>query len=177
MLSQFSRLLHMIRKDRQISSLEEIRSLIQSTPYATLGLFDFNEKKPYSVPLSFGVEWDNLNKNPIFYFHSSLKGKKMNLFKTNTHACVTLIKTGQIKPVTYNGSIPDICTASMYYESAIAQGTLEIIEDIFEKKRSMEFILDHYGQPTAPINLDLLKKTCVYKVITDEITGKRNLPK
>lgn len=180
MLSCFARMAsnQMRRKDRQIISKDELFSLAKSCKFASVGLIDKSESnniKPYVIPLSFGVKWEKNSEKPSFYFHSAKSGRKIQLLKDNSHACITLVKSANIKPVENNGPNSDVCTASMYYESIIADGQFEIIQNEKEKQEALSIILDHYDQPTSPMNSQLLAQTCVFKLTTENISGKKNI--
>lgn len=180
MFSSFSKIAssQMRRKDRQIISKDELFSLAKSCKFASVGLIDKNDEniiRPYVVPLSFGIKWEQKSELPSFYFHSAKNGRKIQLLKKNSHACITLVKSANIKPVDNKVPNSDVCTASMYYESIIADGQFQIIQNEKEKKEALSIILDHYGQPTSPMNSDLLSQTCVFKLTAENISGKKNV--
>lgn len=180
MLSAFSRMAshQMRRKDRQIISQSELFSLANSCKFASVGLIDksdINNIKSYVVPLSFGIKWEKNSDKPSFYFHSAKNGRKIDLLKNNSHACLTLVKSANIKPVENKGKNSDVCTASMFYESIIADGYFEIIDNENEKKEALSIILDHYDQPTSPMNKNLLAQTCVFKLTPENLSGKKNI--
>lgn len=88
---------------------------------------------------------------------------------------MTLVNSAKINPFDNKGPNTDICSASiLHYESIIAEGQFEIIKNEKEKQEALSIILDHYGQPTGPINLQTLSQTCVFKLTPENITGKRN---
>ena len=89
---------------------------------------------------------------------------------------MTLVKSANINPPYDNtGPNADICSASIiHYESLIVEGQFEMIKNEKEKQEALSIILDHYGQPTGPINLQVLSQTCVFKLTTENISGKKN---
>ncbi|KAK8889219.1 hypothetical protein M9Y10_033965 [Tritrichomonas musculus] len=180
MLLSFARMAsyQMRRKDRQIISKDELFSLAKSCKFASVGLVDKsdpNNIKPYVVPLSFGMKWEKESDNPSFYFHSAKNGRKIQLLKNNSHACITLVKSCNINPVENIGQNSDICEASIiHYESVIAEGQFEIIKNEKEKQEALSIILDHYDQPTGPMSMQTLSQTCVFKLTTENISGKKN---
>ena len=67
----------MRRKDREISSREEIIRIIQEEGICRLAIKD--EPYPYIVPMNYGIEIDK--EQIILYFHSAMEGRKINLIK------------------------------------------------------------------------------------------------
>ena len=65
----------MIRKDREITDINEIISVMEGCDVCRIALND--ENGPYIVPLCFGVE---KSEDKIYvYFHGAAKGKKIAL--------------------------------------------------------------------------------------------------
>lgn len=180
MLSSFARMAsyQMRRKDRQIVSKSELFSIVNTCKFASVGLIDKSDPsniKPYVVPLSYGIKWDKGSDNPLFYFHSAKNGRKIKLLNGSTQACVTLVKSANINPFEIKGPNPDVCSASiMHYESVIIEGQIEKITNESEKQEALSLILDHYGQPKGPMNLNTLSQTCVFKLTAESMSGKKN---
>jgi len=69
----------MRRQDKEIQNEPEIKAIIKKAGVCRLGMINGN--KPYIVPLCFGYH-DN-----VLYFHSSLKGKKIDILQKNPNVC------------------------------------------------------------------------------------------
>ena len=65
----------MRRKDREISDLGEIESIIQRADICRLAFCD--RGKPYVVPLCFGY------RRGAIYFHSAREGRKLDMIRNN----------------------------------------------------------------------------------------------
>ncbi len=65
----------MRRGDKEIKDMKEIEEIIREAKVCRLAFSVDN--MPYIVPLSFGYE------KGIFYFHSALVGKKIDMVKKN----------------------------------------------------------------------------------------------
>ena len=70
---------HMRRKDKELTDSKEIEGIVKKATVCRLGLMD--EDEAYIVPVNFGYE-----KNAI-YFHSALKGRKIELIKKKEKVC------------------------------------------------------------------------------------------
>lgn len=67
----------MRRKDREISSREEIIKIIREEGICRLAIKD--EPYPYIVPMNYGIEIGGEQIN--LYFHSAIEGRKIDLIK------------------------------------------------------------------------------------------------
>lgn len=156
----------MRRKDREITSAQELDDILERGNYLQLGLLDGN--KPYVVPLNYGFE--HREGQRVFYFHGAGAGKKLDLIRKNPQAafCVAL----------EHGVIPGD-TAGSYsfgYESVMGHGTLAILEDIHEKRRGLACLFSRYALETAfEITEQVLEKTMVLRLKVEEISGKRRI--
>lgn len=156
------------RAGREITNDSQLKRILDECLYAQVGLID-PAGTPYVVPLSFGYRWE---KDPIFFFHSARKGRKVEAIANNPHACVSFVRSCQISP-----SPPhDICLASMFYDSLIAEGKIELITDPKEKVDGLAAIMEHYKQPTGPFNPAIVAKANVYKLIANYLCGKAHTP-
>ena len=59
------------------------------------------------------------------------------------------------------------------YESFIAYGKCELIDDRQESLKALQLLLDHCGYHQHSIHEEALDKTAIFKVTVDSITGKR----
>ena len=69
----------MRRKDREITDIDKIETIIASARYMHLGMFD--GEFPYIVPLHYGYQ---MEKGKLtFYVHCAKKGHKLECLKEN----------------------------------------------------------------------------------------------
>lgn len=69
----------MRRKDREITDFNEIIEIMKKCDVCRIALN--NEEFPYIVPLNFGLD---IQGDQVFlYFHSAMKGKKLELIAKN----------------------------------------------------------------------------------------------
>lgn len=155
----------MRRSEREITDKAELFEAPSQCRVIRLALFD--EKYPYIVPLSFGLE--QKNDNISIYFHCANEGKKTALLKKNNRVCVEADAFGG-----YSG---EGMNATTLYKSVIGFGRCEKSEG-GEKLRGLELLLSHCGREPDRAMLSkcaALEKTAVYKITFDELTGKKNI--
>lgn len=156
----------MRRKDRQITNLEEIISVIKKCDVCRLALND--DGYPYIIPLNFGLKVDEGKISLIF--HSALEGKKTELIKKDERAAFEMDTDHILRYDREKG----YCTMS--YESVAGRGRIRILPD-GEKRSALQSIMNRYHTDGAYFNPRAIPRTLVYALEVEEITGKRKLPK
>lgn len=153
----------MRRKDREITSFSDIADIIEkcSTLHLGLGAGDY----PYIIPLSFGYEING--GKIIIYFHSATRGEKNDRINKDNRVCL------EFDVLHSFAEVPGSATA--YYESVVGFGKAERVYEK-EAKKGLDLLMAHCGfadvRYTCPIN----DSVAVYKVVLDEVSGKRNRP-
>ena len=155
----------MRRSEREITDKDELFEILSGCQVIRLALFD--EKYPYIVSLSFGLE--RKGEEITVFFHCANEGKKNDLLKSNSRVCVEADIFGG-----YFGEGMNLTTA---YKSVIGFGNCKKCEGE-EKLRGLELLLSHC---TGEADRSVLSKcasldvTAVYKITLDELTGKKNI--
>jgi hypothetical protein len=150
------------KPDREITSAEEIESLLKKGKYITIGLCRDNE--PYVVTLSYGYD----SAGNALYFHASHVGMKMDFLKANPNVCASIIEDG--------GYIQDVCKHP--FKTLIIRGKLTVVEDLEGKKHGMRVLLAHLEEkPSVQQKLMLesegvFSRMAVLKLEIDEVHGK-----
>lgn len=153
---------HMNKKEKEITDKNEIARLIKDGKYAVVGMCKNNE--PYVVTLSYGYD----EANNVLYFHSALKGLKIDFIKENENVCATIIED--------KGYHMDNC--EHLYSSLVIWGKMTLITDLDEKKHAMDTMLNHLEDNPAPIkdrnfkNDVMFDKFALLKLEICELTGK-----
>ena len=146
------------RKDRAQGEAENL-ALLAGAEYGVLGLVD--GCWPYAVPLSFVL------MDGALYFHCAREGRKIDVLAANSRACFTVV--GATLPV-YDGGF------STYYKSVMVFGRVTPVEDDDEKTRVLFALAEKY----LPADMDKaekdltrsFKRTAVYKIAMEQVTGK-----
>ncbi len=158
----------MRRKDREITSFEEILEVIGRCSVCRLGLND-EDGYPYIVPLNFGTEVKDGRLR--LYFHGATEGHKLDLIRRDSRAFFEMDCRHQLQYVEEKG----FC--SMSFESVMGKGRVHILDEE-EKLHALEQMMAQYHKGRkAPFSKDALPRTCVFALDVEQISGKRKEPK
>jgi nitroimidazol reductase NimA-like FMN-containing flavoprotein (pyridoxamine 5'-phosphate oxidase superfamily) len=156
---------HMHKKERQINNQDELTAILKQGKYAVISMCRDNQ--PYIVTLNYGYDRD---KNAL-YFHSALKGLKIDFIRYNPNVCATVIED--------KGYRMNDCDHK--YRSVVFWGKMSIVENLEEKEHGIGVILDHLENTPKIIMERFLKTEERYHNVTilrldiRELTGKSNL--
>ncbi|WP_455257194.1 pyridoxamine 5'-phosphate oxidase family protein [Peptoniphilus asaccharolyticus] len=158
--------------------LDAAYRIIDESEYSVLSVFDFSI---HSVPFSFVRSDDNI------YFASSKKGTKVDIFeKEEMIKLVFVSRTNvadeytldEIKKEVDSGNI-SFLNQSVFtneYESAIADGRLELLKDEEERVNALEDLYSKYYTDKMQwfdlIKDGVLKNSNIYKVKLTNVTAK-----
>lgn len=148
----------MQRKDREITSIEDIEAIIRRAAVCRLAMTD--GRQPYIVPLCFGYQ------DATLYFHSALWGRKIDILRQNPNVCFEFDIDCEIKPA------PQACKMGMHYSSVIGWGQAVFITDPDLKQQALEIIRAQYTPQKLAMTAVQIKQTLVFKVPIQEMTGK-----
>lgn len=153
----------MRRKDREITDLNEILSIIKKCDVCRIALFD--EEFPYIVPLNFGVKVDK--EQIVFYFHGASAGKKIELIK----ACNKVAFEMDCEHRLITG--PTSCHYTMAYESVCGNGEMAIVS-AEEKVTALKCLMKQYVEADDfEFDEKAVQAVTVLKLTVQAITGKR----
>ena len=148
-----------IRK-RIIEDPEAISKIIEQAEVCYLSMI--HKSKPYVIPMNFGYE------NGVFYLHSGPGGKKNEALQENPEVCIAL----NINSKLHVRHDHVACSYSMTYESIVAYGKLEFINDPQLKREYLNIIMKQYtGKTDFKYNDPAIDNVEVMKVQCNEITG------
>lgn len=153
---------HMNKKDKEIKDENELSRILTNGKYAIVAMCRENE--PYIVTLSYG--FDETKKT--LYFHSALKGLKIDFINDNANVCATVIED--------KGYQLNDC--EHLYSSVVMWGKMSLIMDLDEKKYAMDVLLNHLEENPEPIkarnfkNDEMYNKFALLKLEYTEMTGK-----
>jgi nitroimidazol reductase NimA-like FMN-containing flavoprotein (pyridoxamine 5'-phosphate oxidase superfamily) len=151
------------RKDKEITDKAEIEKIISSAKICRLAMVDNGE--PYIVPLCFGY------KKEIFYFHSSLQGRKIEILKKNSRVCFELDIDAKI----VKGK--EACKWGLHYKSVIGWGSAVLVTDPDQKREALDIIMAHYAEETGEVftySDSAIKNTSIIRVNVGFISGKKS---
>ena len=137
-----------------------MESIISKANVCRLGLSVDNI--PYIVPLNFGY------RDSCLYFHTPKVGKKMDMIKTNNRVCFEM----DIDHEVVRAENP--CDSSMKFRSVIGYGRASLLDEIEEKRRALDIIVEHYSGQVNEYKEKMVDHLSVIKVQVQSMTGKKS---
>ena len=151
----------MRRKEKEITDISEIESIIRDSLVCRLGLAD--NGTPYIVPLCFGFKDNSL------YFHSAKVGRKIEILKRNNEVCFEF--DGNLEVQTGKTA----CDWGMQYRSVIGFGRASFVGDPEEKRKALDVIMAQYADGAFEYLEKALGKALVIRVEIESMTGKKSV--
>jgi uncharacterized protein len=154
--------IQMRKKEREITDIIEIESIIKESDVCRIGLADGNI--PYIVTMNFGYSG---GKEKYFFFHCAKEGRKLDMIRKNNYVCFELdtghgLKAGK-----------QACDFSMGYRSVVGFGNISIVVDEKEKITGLKQIMAHYtDRKDLTFRPGSISSTTVLKLNIKEMTGK-----
>jgi len=150
----------MRRSEKEITDESAMEAIIHASLVCRLALSDGNQ--PYIVPLCFGYQ------DRTLYFHSALEGKKIDILKKNNRTCFEFDVNSEIIEA------DKACKWGMKYQSVIGFGKAVLVENIAEKKKALNIIMNHYSDRDFQFTDKAIKKIAVIKIEIEGMTGKHS---
>jgi len=136
------------RKDKEITNLDEMKSILKTAKYVTLAMCMNDE--PYLVTLSHGYDQE---RNCI-YFHCADEGKKINILKANS------LVWGQA--LADLGYVQGAC--DQLYATTQFRGRVTFLGDISEKEHALKVMIESLDKNPEKIMKKQLKSESIQKV-------------
>jgi nitroimidazol reductase NimA-like FMN-containing flavoprotein (pyridoxamine 5'-phosphate oxidase superfamily) len=140
------------------ADMSVIESIIRQAAICRIGLC--NGGQPYIVPVCFGYE------DGMLYFHSSPKGRKMDILRKNNAVCVEFDVDQEIVKA------ERACKWGIKYRSVIGFGEAFFVESAEEKRRALDIVMLHYGGEPQDYPEATLEKTAVVRIEIRDVTAK-----
>lgn len=155
----------MRRKDREVTDITKIQSILDKCKYMRLGFNDNGEV--YIVPVNFGYKYEN--EKYIFYFHGARTGRKAELMEQSPYVgfemdtCYELVE----------GNVA--CEYSAYFQSIIGNGNITVLSDIGEKREGLQIVMEHNtGKTDWEYKEAMLQAVGVFKLEVTALTCKEH---
>jgi hypothetical protein len=156
------RMTGMRRKDKEITDINETKSILKKAKYVTLAMCSNDE--PYLATLSHGYD----EQRNCIYFHCAAEGKKISILQVNN--CVwgqALIDGGYVQ-----GSCDQL------YATAQFSGRVTFVEGVAEKEHALKVMINSLDDnPEEIIKKQLLpqsiQKVKIGRIDIDCISGKK----
>ena len=151
----------MRRKERQLSG-EDAARLLENGEYGVLATFG-EDGWPYGVPVSYAYDGSRI------YFHGAKSGHKLDNLRYCARASFTVVGDTHVLQEIY----------STAYQSVIAFGTVQAVEDRREKVEALVKLAEKYCydniERARPYAEKSLENVGVYRMDILRLTGKRRL--
>ena len=150
----------MRRREQEITQRSEIDEIISNSQVFRLAMVDGN--KPYIVPLCLGYDGKSI------FFHCTRDGKKTDLLKKNNNVCFEFEEVGDLE----KSEKP--CNWGIKYRSVIGSGKAVFLDDVEEKKKSLDLIMKQYTGKPFEFEGRMVAGMTIVRIDIEEITGKRS---
>ena len=139
---------------------QEIDEFLQEALIGRLGTT--NKDQPYVVPINFVYDAESV------FFHSKLKGLKINNIRDNKKVCFEIDELKEII------SAERACDFTVRSRSVIIFGTTVLIDSITEKMRILNKIMKKYS-PGVPkhFNKSEVQSLVIVEIKIESINGKK----
>ncbi len=153
----------MRRKEREISGIDEMESIISQADVCRIAMADGN--LPYIVTMNFGYTGGNEKK---IYFHSAPKGRKIEMLRKNNYVCFEIDTDHNI----HEGK--SACEFGTSYSSIVGYGRISVITAEAEKIKGLNCIMSHYtGRSIFTYDREILGRMIVLRLDITGMTGKK----
>jgi hypothetical protein len=150
----------MRRSDKEITDKNIIETILAKSEICRIGISDV--ETPYIVPLNYGFSDGSL------YFHSSSRGRKIDLLRLNNHVFFEIEYASEI----LKGDSP--CAWTTKYRSVMGSGKMEIIDDPQGIRNGLDIIMAHYGSIDNTYDEAYLQRIVILKLNIEKLTAKQS---
>ena len=148
-------------KNKAITDAAVIDALLAKAHCCRLGMCMDNI--PYVVPMNYVHEGNTM------YLHCAKAGKRYEILQQNPNVCIEVdITDGVIAPRSETNG----CSVSFKYQSIIANGKAQTVEDEEEKKRILDLICIKYLGEKVTMPREGIIATLVLAIDMEEISAK-----
>lgn len=151
-----------MRRARQQLSEEESIGILKNATSGTLALLG-DGGYPYSLPISYVYSDGKL------YFHSALRGHKIDAIRHYDKASFSVIEKDDVKPKEY----------TTYFRSVICFGRIRIIDSPEEKLRAVRLLGNRYNPGDDEALAHEIEKSakamCMIEFTIEHLTGKESI--
>ena len=155
------------RRELEVKDRDEIIEILDKWKIVHVGMVD--EEGPYVVPLNYGytMEAGEDGDQLTLYMHGSLKGRKIDIMSKKPKVFFEMCC--DVMP--FDGKVA--CQFGTAYASIMGRGTVEILEDVEDKKAGLSLFMKSQTGQDFVFNDKMVSAVNVMKITVDEFTAKR----
>lgn len=156
----------MRRKDREVTDQAAIEAFIGKEQILRVAFYEDGDI--YIVPVNYGYCCENGRYS--FYFHGAKAGRKYELSKSKPTVGFEIDGEYQLR----EGDIA--CKFTAAFQSVIGAGTLQIVEDMEEKKQGLNAVMKQTTlQSQWSYNDKMLEAVAVFRLDVQKLSCKQNV--
>ncbi len=153
----------MTRRERQVTDMSEIISILDKSKIAHIGLVDGDE--PYVVPMNYGYI---MNDGKLtLYLHGAKRGKKIDIIQKNPK----VFFEAECDMLPFEGEVA--CKYGMAYSSIMGKGIAVIVDDVEEKKLGLSAVMKTQTGKDFIFEDKMVSFVNVIRVDISEYTAKK----
>ncbi len=151
----------MAKTEKIIRDMARIHDIIRRATVCRIGLVV--DGVPHIIPMNFGF------REPYLYFHTNPGSAKLDQLRACPTVCVELDIEHGLRTATRP------CGWTMYFESVIGRGTVDIVTDNEEKRKGFAAIMTQYGGTADGIPEKALDGVAIIRIALTQLTGRTNM--
>ncbi|NLK25410.1 MAG: pyridoxamine 5'-phosphate oxidase family protein [Euryarchaeota archaeon] len=150
-------------REKEITDRSEIEDILKREKVCRFAMCDGDT--PYVLPTTYGYH------NGYMYFHSSKKGRKMEILRENNRVCF-VVDTGH---ELVQGPVETSCKSTIRFKSVIGTGRAKMVDDPEEKRKAMDIIMcSVFGKAEFKYTEEGLRDMAIIRLDIDSLTGKKS---
>jgi nitroimidazol reductase NimA-like FMN-containing flavoprotein (pyridoxamine 5'-phosphate oxidase superfamily) len=138
-----------------------IEEIISKSTICYAGMID-KQGMPYVIPMNFGY------KDDIIYLHSAQKGGSIEALEINPNVCITFCTESTL--TCQNKEVA--CSYRMKGSSVICRGKVFFEENVDEKVKALDIIMDHYTTRKFTYSDPAVNNVRIWKVGIESISTR-----
>lgn len=150
------------RRELEVTDRSEIIRILDTCKIVHVAMVD--DGMPYLVPLNYGYTWED--GQITLYMHGSLQGRKIDVMRKNPNVFFEM--NCDVTP--FDGKVA--CQFGTSYSSIMGSGTVEILEDVEEKKTGLSLFMKSQTGKDFEFTEKMVSAVNVMKVTVKEFTAK-----
>ncbi len=151
------------RREREVTDLQEILSILDKAKVLHLGLVDGDE--PYVVPMNYGYVMKD-GKLTV-YLHGAKEGRKLDLIRVNPKVFFEM----DCDIVPFEGKTA--CNYGITYASVMGRGKAVIVEDTEEKIKGLQVLMKTQTGRDFDITEKMAGIVAVIRIYVTDYTAKK----
>lgn len=144
-----------------ITDPAQIEEIILKCPYCTVGITD-QQGNPYLIPMNFAYH------DGTIYLHSGAEGSKVEMVTRHPQVCISFCEGHELVYMHKQMA----CSYSMKSRSVMCRGKVRFIEDMDEKRRTLDILMKQYTDNECGYSEPAVRSVKIWEVRVEEMSCK-----